>query len=458
MSTRRPPAAPDAGIDVAVIGAGFAGLTAARALEKRGLSVQVLEARDRVGGRSRPGTLAGVTIDTGGQWVGVGHERLGRLAEEAGAPLLPQYGRGRKVLQVAGKARTYTGLIPPVSPRALAEMQVALLRLRQLQKKVDPARPWDSALAALDQETVATWQDRWLRSAGARAIFDIGVRAVFCARPGELSMLHFLSYLAANDSFDYLVSAEGGAQAATVQGGMHQLTTFLARQLRQPVWLETPVTRLEQGESGVTVTHANGSLRARRVIVAMAPSMARRIAGDPAPTARNRLGERMPMGSVIKCLVAYERPFWRDQGLSGEFVSDSAPFSPVFDHSPADGRCGILVGFFDGPEAVRWSGNPDGRRRAVIESLVAAFGPRAAMPLDYVDHDWISDPWSEGCYVGLPAPGALTGLGRALRQPHGRLHWAGTETAPAWTGYIEGALASGEAAAQEVALALQGER
>lgn len=445
-------------VDVAIIGAGFAGLTAARELERRGLTVQVLEARDRVGGRSRPGQLNGVTIDTGGQWVGIGHDRLTRLVLEAGATLVPQYGKGRKVLQIAGVAKTYTGLIPPVSPRALVEMQLGLMALRQLQKKVDPARPWDSPLAHLDGETLASWQRRWLRSKGAKAIFDIGVRAVFCARPGQLSMLHFLTYLAANDSFDYLVSAEGGAQAATVQGGMHQLSTFLARQLRTPVLLDAPVTRIEQGESGVTVTHAQGRLQARRVIVAMAPSMARKIAGDPVHTARNKLGERMPMGSVIKCLIAYDQPFWRERGLSGEFVSDTAPFSPVFDHSPADGSCGILVGFFDGPDALAWSGNPDGRRRAVIESLVAAFGPEAATPADYVDHDWIADPWSEGCYVGLPAPGALTELGRALRQPHGRVHWAGTETAAAWIGYIEGALQSGEDAAREVALALQAER
>lgn len=449
---------PSSVADVAIIGAGFAGLTAARELERRGLSVQVLEARDRVGGRSRPGQLNGVTIDTGGQWVGVGHDRLTRLAQEAGAALVPQYGKGRKVLQVAGVAKTYTGLIPPVLPRALIEMQLGLVALRQLQKKVDPARPWDSPLAHLDGETLASWQKRWLRSKGARAIFDIGVRAVFCARPGQLSMLHFLTYLAANVSFDYLVSAEGGAQAATVQGGMHQLSTHLAAQLRTPVLLEAPVQRIEQGADSVTLTHARGTLLARRVIVAMAPSMARKIAGDPMQTARHKLGERMPMGSVIKCLVAYETPFWREQGLSGEFVSDTAPFSPVFDHSPADGSCGILVGFFDGPDALRWSGNPDGRRRAVIESLVAAFGPAAAAPVDYIDHDWIADPWSEGCYVGLPAPGALTELGRALRVPHGRVHFAGTETAAAWIGYIEGALQSGEDAAREVALALQAER
>lgn len=452
----RPP--DDTMVDVAIIGAGFAGLCAARELEKRGLRVQVLEARERVGGRSRPGTLNGVTIDTGGQWVGAGHERLERLAREAGAALVPQYGEGRKVLQVAGVTKTYSGLIPPVSPRALVEMQLALWALRHLQRKVDPARPWDSAVAHLDAETLSTWERRWLRSPGAKAIFDIGVRAVFCARPGQLSMLHFLSYVAANKHFDYLVSAEGGAQAATVRGGMHQLSTWLAAQLRTPVLLEAPVRQIAQSATGVTVAHERGELRARRAVVAMAPSMARRIGGEPAHTARDRLGERMPMGSVIKCLVAYARPFWREQGLSGEFVSDSAPFSPVFDHSPPDGSCGILVGFFDGPEALRWSGNPDGRRRAVIESLVAAFGPEAAEPVDYIDHDWIADPWSEGCYVGLPAPGVLTELGRALRAPHGRVHFAGTETAAAWTGYIEGALLSGEVVAQEVALALQAER
>jgi monoamine oxidase len=444
--------------DVAVIGAGFAGLTAARALEAQGLRVQVLEARDRVGGRSRPGELNGRTIDTGGQWVGVGHERLTRLVQEAGTTLVPQYGRGRKVLQINGRTRTYTGLIPPVSPLALLEMQLSLWALRFLQRKVDPARPWESSLAALDGETLGTWQQGWLRTKGAKAIFDIGVRAVFCARPGQLSMLHFLTYLAANRNFDYLISAEGGAQAATVQGGMHQLTTYLARQLRTPVLLDAPVSALVQSGSGVHITHAQGTLRARRVIIAMAPSMARKIAGDPVNTPREKLGERMPMGSVIKCLVAYRRPFWREQGLTGEFVSDVAPFSPVFDASPADGSCGFLVGFFDGPEAVRWSGDPEGRRRAVIEALVAAFGPEAAEPVDYIDHDWIADPWSEGCYVGLPAPGALTELGRALRMPHGRVHYAGTETAEAWIGYIEGAIASGEHAAQEVAAALLRER
>jgi monoamine oxidase len=444
-------------VDVAVVGAGFAGLQAARDLEKQGFRVQVLEARDRVGGRSMAGTLNGRTIDVGGQWVGTGHEHLTALVAEAGTTLVPQYATGRKVMQIAGRTRTYAGLIPPVSPRALVEMQCALWRLRSLQKQVDPAAPWTAEhAAALDAETVASWQKRWLRSRGAQAIFDIGVRAVFCARPGQLSMLAFLNYLASNGSFDQLISAEGGAQAAVVQGGMHQLSVYLSTQLATPVMTACPVHAIDQDGDGVRVTHAHGQLRARRVIVAMAPSMARKIRMQPEPTARQRLGDRMPMGSVIKCLVAYERPFWRDKGLCGEFVSDTAPFSPVFDTSPADASCGMLVGFFDGPEALRWSGNPEGRRQAVIKALVDAFGPEATHPVDYVDHDWIADPWSEGCYVGLPVPGALSELGPMLTAPQGFVHWAGTESAPQWTGYIEGALLSGERAASDVAKALRG--
>ncbi|HEX4871692.1 MAG TPA: NAD(P)/FAD-dependent oxidoreductase [Nevskiaceae bacterium] len=440
--------------EVLVIGAGFAGLQAAAALQARGLRVQVLEARDRLGGRSRPATLAGRRLDLGAQWVGLGHARLQALARRAGAALLPQYDQGDKLLQLGHRLRRYSGLIPPVSPLALIEMQGVIWRLRQLQKAVPAAAPWEAPHAAdLDALTVEQWQRRWLHSAGGRALFDLALRAVFCGEAGQLSMLGFLHYLAGNGGFERLIAARDGAQAATVDGGLHALTATLAEGLE--IEREAAVRALRrEGEAWIAQGADGRDWRARRVVLAMAPLLSSRIEIPGLSAEREQLGQRMPMGSVIKCLVAYERPFWREQGLSGEFVCPQAVFSPVFDVSPPDGGHGALVGFIDGPLAWRWSGDAGARRRAVIESLVAAFGAQAAEPIDYQDHDWIGDPWSRGCYVGLPAPGTLSRLGPALRAPQAGLHFAGTETARAWVGYVEGALESGERVAEEVASSL----
>lgn len=449
---------PAADCDVAIIGAGFAGLRAATELQRRGHRVLLLEARDRVGGRSMAATLAGRTIDVGGQWVGQGHERLTRLAQQAGAPLLSQQRPGAKLLQHRDRLLRYQGLIPPISPIGLIEVQAALWRLQALRKQVPAATPWTAArAAALDAQTVAHWQSRWIRSAAGKILFDAAVRAVFCAEARQLSMLGFLHYLSSNGGFDPLLAVENGAQAQTVVGGMHALAVHLASQLTADrLRLSTPVRALEQQADQVLLRLDHGeTLRARRVIVAMAPLLAGGIAMHPGSAAREQLAQRMPMGSVIKCLVAYRTPFWRESGLNGEFVGDTALLSPVFDASPADGSQGVLVGFIDGPNAVRWSdADPAARRAAVIASLVGAFGPAAQEAIDYVDHDWIRDPWSRGCYVGLPTPGTLSQLGAALAAPVGHVHWAGTETAAQWCGYIEGALVSGERAADAVHAAL----
>ncbi|MHA7834069.1 MAG: flavin monoamine oxidase family protein [Algiphilus sp.] len=441
--------------DVVVVGAGFAGLAAARRLREAGKQLQVLDARDRVGGRVMRGSLAGQTIDLGGQWVGVGHDRLSALAVEAGCSLKPQYVQGDKLLSVGGRQKRYQGLIPPVSPGALAGMGWVLWRLRQLQRRVPSDAPWESAQAeALDACTLARWRDRNLPTADGRALFDVATRAVLCVEPDQVSMLAFLHYLAANGDFETLTSTVEGAQAATVEGGMHALARYLAEPLGAALSLDTPVTAIHQQGDAALVQTVRGEMRARRVIVAMAPAMAGRIARAPFSAEREQLAQRMPMGSVIKVQVAYAQPFWRAQGLSGEMVSDTAVFSPVFDNSPADGSVGLLVGFIDGAEALRWSGRPEERRRAVIKSLVDSLGEAAAQPIDYVDQDWIADPWSRGCYTGVPTPGTLSRLGPALRAPCGAVHWAGTETAEAWCGYIEGALSSGERAADEVLEAL----
>jgi monoamine oxidase len=215
------------------------------------------------------------------------------------------------------------------------------------------------------------------------------------------------------------------------------------------------VRAIEQGAERILVRSDAGVLRCERVIVAVPPALAGRIDYEPAlPAARDQLTQRVPMGSVIKCVAFYEAPFWRTAGYSGEAVGDAGAVKVVFDGSPEGGSRGALVGFFTGKDARAYSGKPEERRRAAIESFERLFGPKAANPIDYMDQDWPAERWSRGCYTGLMGPGVLSSFASALRAPVGRIHWAGTETARVWMGYMEGALEAGERAADEVLAAL----
>ncbi len=187
--------------------------------------------------------------------------------------------------------------------------------------------------------------------------------------------------------------------------------------------------------------------------------MAGRIQYEPAlPAARDQLTQRVPMGTVIKCMAIYDEPFWREDGLTGAATSLPGPVQVIFDNTPPNGTPGVLMGFLegrDGRELARVS--QDQRRRVVVENFTRIFGDRAANPSGYVDKDWSSEPYSRGCYAGVPTPGTWTDYGRALREPIGRIHWAGTETATRWMGYFDGAIQAGRRAAGEV-LAAEGAR
>jgi monoamine oxidase len=442
--------------DVVVIGAGFAGMVAARELLQRGYQVVVLEARDRVGGRVRAGRVGGIWVDFGGTWRGPTQTMLDALAAEFGVGLISQYAAGRRVLEIGGQRKAYRGLIPPIGLRAAWEAGVAISNLNKMARQLPLEAPWQAKEATTwDAQTVADWQAR-VSSEAARRVFDIATRAILCAEPREVSLLYFLSYIRAAGSLEGLAEVKSGAQQDRLEGGMHGLAQRLGDLLRVNLALSAPVKSIVQEAESVTVYTDGGRWQARRVIVAVPPLLAAEIAFSPAlPDRRQKLQVSMPMGSVIKCFAVYPKPFWREKGLSGEAISDTAVVSPVFDLSPPDGSAGILVGFIDGAAARVWSARtPQERRVEFLHCMVRFFGPEAAHPLDYADHDWTTEPWSRGCYEGYMPPQVMTRYGQALREPVGRIHWAGTETATVWTGYVEGAIRSGQRAAQEVAVTL----
>ena len=441
-------------VDVVVVGAGLSGLSAAKALVDAGLEVVVLEARDRVGGRLLNSTLGDTTtVDVGGQWVGSDHARVRQLAAELGIGIFPQFGEGKNLLDVGGTRRRYRGTIPRVGLRVLWDVFLARRRLDRLARGVAPEEPWAAGQATeLDRQTLADWCADNVRTEMARELIGLACRTVWGAGPDELSMLHVLFYVSSAGSFDKLIDTEGGAQQDRLDGGAQTLSLGLAEALGDRVRLGAPVGRIAQGRGAMTVLAQGISVEAERVVVALPPALVSKIEFDPSlPDRHRRLAERLRPGRLTKCMALYERPFWRGDGFSGEAVTDVGPVTLTFDSSPRDGSSGVLLGFVGGPEVGGLQEMGEGERRATVLACFARlFGPRAERPLDYVEQDWSAQEWSGGGPTSNFGPGGWSACGPALRAPVGGIHWAGTETATVWSGYMEGALQAGERVVVEV--------
>ncbi len=464
--------------DVAIVGAGLAGLVAARQVAAAGARPVVIEARDRVGGRVLNEQLGdGKVVEIGGQWIGPTQRRIAALAAELGVETFPTHDEGRHLVELGGKLASFTGhitdarlelvrdLSKAISPLALADLEQARVRLDRMARQVPLDAPWSAPKARLwDGQTFATWVRRNARTGATRTLFELACEAVWAAEPSDVSLLHVLFYTHSGGGFNTLVGTGGGAQQDRFHGGSQRIALLLAEQLgSERLLLGHPVRRVEHGADAVAV-QADGeggepgglTVRARRAILAIPPTLAGRIAYDPPlPARRDQLTQRMPQGTVVKTMAVYETPFWREQGLSGQAIAEAGPCRVVFDNSPPDGSPGVLLGFLEGRLARELGARPAAERReAILTGHARLFGERAARPERFLERVWAEEEWTRGCYGCLMTTGGWTEYGQALRAPVGSLHWAGAETATVWNGYMDGAVQSGERAAAEVLAAL----
>ncbi len=465
---RRAGAAPRSA-DVLIVGAGFAGLTAAREIRAAGRSVIVLEARDRVGGRVWNHDLAGgVVSERGGTFVGPTQGRLMALASALGIGTFPTFDDGDDVYVNGSERLTYSDTGPlgtaPPDPALAADTATVVAQLDQMATTVPVDAPWEAPNA---EQWESYTLERWVKENSVNpsfaALVPLATRPIFGAEPRELSLLFTLFYIASSGdehnqgTFERNFDTHGGAQQSRFIGGSQLIALTIARKLGSRVVLSSPVRRIVQGPGGVTVYSDRITAKAKQVIVAIPPALAGRIEYEPLlPFQRDQLTQRYGQGTLTKVAAVYDRPFWRDAGLNGTAVDTGGPVSATFDDSPPEASSsrgpGIVFGFVGGDNARSYAGmSAAARRSAVLSQFANFFGSQEALSAtSFFETSWCGEAWTRGCPVGIPSNGTLLAYGPWIRQPIGRIHWAGTETSNYWNGYMDGAVRSGERAAAEV--------
>lgn len=445
---------------VLIVGGGFSGIAAAKKLHESGISFQVLEARERLGGRVFTKTLTeDLYVDFGGQWIGPTQDRMYELCREYGIEYFETYNQGKNILDLRGKIKTYTGVIPKIDLFSLLNLDWVIRKLERLARQIDLNSPWSHPKAGeFDSQTLEDFLRKNSKTNACYQVIRVGCETIFACELHELSLLHALFYIKSGTSLDCLINIRNGAQLHRIKGGMQTIVDKMAEAFPENIRFNSPVRKIEKTDSGILITSDSGSFTCEKVIFAVPPPLLEEIEIFPGLSEEKKnLIKDYPMGRVGKCFMVYKSPFWRKSGFSGQAVSDGiTPFQTLFDCSPANSNYGILMGFTIGNRAKSYFElSKEVRKSQMQKLLVSYFGSEAANSIRYEDFTMTDETWSRGCYAALMPTGAWTNFRDSYRKSADPFFFAGTEAATRWHGYIEGAVLAGESAANEVLISLK---
>jgi len=440
--------------DVLIIGAGAAGTTAANDLRRAGLSVAVLEARDRVGGRLWTDVIDGAMLEIGGQWVSPDQDALKDTIEELGLETFSRYRDGDSVyVGPDGQTHRFTGEMFPVSAETEKVIADVTSRLDAMVAEIDPDQPWAHPKAQ-EWDTI-TW-DAWLRQqtdddeAVRNLAFATG-SAMLTKPTHAFSLLQSLLMAASAGSYSNLVDADFILDKRVV-GGLQQVPQLLAERLGEDVFLNQPVRTLEWSDAGVVATTDEMTVKARYAILAFAPVLYNRISFVPSlPRRQHQMHQHISMGFVIKVHAVYDRPFWREQGLSATAFSPYELVHEAYDNTNHGDERGTLVGFVSDQNADDvFTLTAEGRKERILESLSHYYGPEAKNPVVYYESDWGTEEWTRGAYAASFDMGGLHRYGADLRAAVGPIHFACSDLAGAGYQHVDGAIRMGHLAASNI--------
>jgi monoamine oxidase len=441
--------------DVCIVGAGLAGLTAARRLSQAGKTVVALEARDRVGGRLWTRTSStGVPVDMGACFIGPNHDRMHALTKEMGVTTFPTHVKGDNILATGGKVRRYKGDIPRISPVALLSAAQAISRMNAMAKTLPVEAPWQAKKAPeWDAQSCRSWlTPRHVPTRLARDLVEATIRACFACDLSEVSLLNWLFLCRSAGGIESLMNIEGGYQHEQFEGGVQAVPIAMATDLGDAVVLDSPVQSVTQTKETVAVTSLRATVTARHLVMALPRALAAGIRFDPVlPADHVLLIHQIPAGTELKSVAVYDEPFWRHDGISGNTVATDDEIEISLDTTQPGHSEGVMATYCAGPRARKVARmNVEDRHAVMVKTLTSRLGPKAAKPIDILEQNWAEEQWTRGCSMGHFPTGVLTQYGSKLREPVGRLHWAGTETATTSYGAMDGAVRSGERVTEEI--------